>query len=76
MLKMAADGVEVTEAESYHFSGTAPQGTAENDWQILEIEDLITAAIRKIQVAGKRADFESVPAHIEKQHGLAKTVTF
>ena len=69
---MAADGVEVTD----HFSGTAPQGKAENDWQILEIEDLITEAIRKIQVAGKRADFESVPAHIEKQHGLAKTVTF
>ena len=58
MLKMAADGVEATEAESCHFSSTAPQGTAENDWQILEIEDLITAAISKIQVAGKRADLE------------------
>ena len=73
---MATGGVGATEAESYHFSGTAPQRTTEKDWQILEIEELITAAIKKIQDGGKRADFENVPLHVEKQHGLARAVTF
>ena len=30
--KMATGGVEATEAESYHFLGTTPQGTTEKDW--------------------------------------------
>ena len=33
-------------------------------------------AIKKIQEVGKRADFDSVPVPVEKQHSLARTVTF
>ena len=31
-----------------------------------EFEDLILAAIKKVQDIGKRADFESVPVYVEK----------
>ena len=37
---------------------------------------MILAAIKKVQDIGKRADFESVPAYVEKHHGLARTATF
>ena len=41
-----------------------------------EFEDLMLAAIKKVQDIGKRADSESVPLYVEKQYGLARTATF
>ena len=59
----------MTEAEGYHLSGCAPQRETEKHSQALnvdEFEDLILAAIKKVQDIGKRADFESVPVYVEK----------
>ena len=66
---MASGGVEVTETEGYHLSDCAPPRTTENHSQALnvdEFENLILAAIKKVQDIGKRADFESVLVYVEK----------
>ena len=76
---MASGEVEVTGTEGYHLSGCAPPRATEKHSETLnvdEFEDLILAAIKKVQNIGKRADFESVPVYLEKHHGLARTATF